>query len=184
MDYVIEGVINRIKFAREGARVERTHATPGIGSYPVGMHTFHMVTMLLILHPKASGSLIRAVVQHDIPERISGDSPHHTKIYGLINHDLQVRLEMMVNEQVFGHDAVQDLNEDEVKWLKGLDMLEFYCYCLDQMMLGNRWIRPKLTYVRDYMKRNAHRYPREIVDTFYLMEADEWEHLPDHVGAE
>ena len=183
MEYFLEGVVERIKFAREGARVERTHASPGIGSHSVGMHTFNMLTMLLILNPTASGSLIRAVVQHDIPERLTGDMPHPAKKAGVQNNDVQMQIEMHMNEQVFGHDAIQDLNEHEVKWLHGLDMLEFYCYVRDQLMLGNRNMETKRRAVENYMLKYRHKYPEAIVDTYFLIKQHGWETLPD-VGGE
>lgn len=182
MEYFLEGVVERIKFAREGARVERTHASPGIGSHSVGMHTFNMLTMLLILKPDASGSLIRAVVQHDIPERITGDMPYPAKKAGVQNNDVQAHIEMHLIEQVFGHDAVQDINDHEVKWLRGLDMLEFYCYVRDQLMLGNRGYGTKLVAVENYMEKYRHKYPEAIVDTYFLIKQHGWETLPDVVG--
>lgn len=179
MEYYLKDVVERIKFAREGARVERIHASPGIGSHSVGMHTFNMVTMLLVLYPTASGALIRAVVQHDIPERLTGDIPHPAKVAGVMNRDVQAHLEMHLNEQVFGHDAVQNLDEDEVKWLHGLDMLEFYCYVRDQLMLGNRNMETKRRAVDKYMLKYRHRYPEAIIDTYYLIKDHHWEYMPD-----
>lgn len=183
MEYFIDGIVERIKFAREGARVERTHASPGIGSHSVGVHTFNMLTMLLILKPDASGQLIRAIVQHDIPERITGDMPHPAKKAGVQNNDVQAHIEMQLNEQVFGNDAVQDLNEEEVKWLNGLDMLEFYCHIRDQLMFGNRGYETKNAAVENYMAKYRHQYPEEIVDTYFLIKQHGWETMPD-VGGE
>lgn len=183
MSYFLTDVVQRIKFAREGARVERTHASPGIGSHSVGIHTFNMITMLLILYPSASGHLIRAVVQHDIPERLTGDMPHPAKKAGIQNNDNQAKFESHINEQVFGYDAVQSLTEEEQQWLHGLDMLEFYCYVRDQLMMGNRMAQTKLKAVENYMSKYAHKYPPAILDTYHLIKQHHWEHLPD-VGGE
>jgi len=181
-EYNLPSDVSKIKFAREGARVERTHACPGIGSHSVGVHSFNMLTLLLIMKPDASGELMRAVIQHDIPERITGDIPHPAKKAGLQDDAAQQEIENYLNVLVFGHDALLDLNEDEVKWLKGLDMLEFYLYCRDQQMIGNRSIITKLNAVREYMHRYRANYPEAIVDMYYEIDQGEWETLPDAGG--
>jgi len=182
MNYFLNTVVDRIKFAREGARVERTHASPGIGSHSVGMHSFNMLTMLLVLYPDASGRLIRAVVQHDIPERLTGDVPHPAKAAGVVNRDVQAEIETHLNQQTFGHDAAQELDAEEVKWLNGLDMLEFYCYVRDQLMLGNRNMNTKLKAVEFYMTKYRHKYPETIVDAYFLIQKHSWEYMPDAGG--
>lgn len=182
MNYLLETVVERIKFAREGARVERTHASPGIGSNSVGMHTFNMLTMLLVLHPNASGLLIRAIIQHDIPERITGDTPHPAKKAGIVNLSIQALVETHLNQQTFLHDAAQELDEEETKWLHGLDMLEFYCYVRDQLMIGNRNYETKQKAVESYMMKYRHKYPDEIIDAYYLIQGHSWAYMPDAGG--
>ena len=181
-EYNLPRPMNKIKFAREAARVERTHASPGIGSHSVGSHTFNMLTMLLIMWPDAPSDLIRAIVQHDIPERITGDMPHHAKKAGVQNNLVQKQVEFYLNNLVFGHDALSTLPVDRQKWLHGLDMLEFYLWCRDQEMMGNISIRTKLRAVDEYMKKYKVNYPEEIVDLYYEISQAEWETLPDAGG--
>ena len=181
-EYSLPTIVDKIKFAREGARVERTHASPGIGSHSVGIHTFNMITMLLIMKPDASGDLIRAVVQHDIPERITGDMPHPAKKAGIQDDDKQVEVEHYLNMLVFGEHTYDDLMDEEKRWVHGLDMLEFYLYCRDQEMIGNKSIRTKLRAVEEYMHKYRHKYPEEIVDMYYEINQREWETLPDAGG--
>lgn len=181
-EYTLQSRVDKIKFAREGARVERTHASPGIGSHSVGMHSFNMLTLLLILKPDANGKLIRAVIQHDIPERITGDMPHPAKKAGVQNDDRQKLIESYLNELVFGYDAHSDLGEVDQMWLSGLDMLEFYLYCRDQEMIGNKSIRTKLRAVEEYMHRYRSKYPEQIVDLYFEISQGDWETLPDAGG--
>lgn len=178
MRYELNSRVQRVKFAREAARVERVHSSPGLGSYSDGMHTFNMLTMLLILNPEASANLIKAVVQHDIPELLSGDMSYHAKTYGIQNTEAQSELEQNVNEEVFGSHAANYLNAEEKKWLSGLDMIEYYCWCRDQLMLGNRTVEPDLARVQDIVRKNASRYHNLILDVFWEMELDDWHKVP------
>lgn len=172
-------IVQRIKFAREGANVIRVHANPGVVPYPVGMHTFNMLTMLRILRPDAPIALVWAIVEHDVPERVTGDTPHPAKVAGIMDRDRQTMFEMHINELIFGEDSVQGLSPEDVKWLHGLDMLEFYCYCRDQLMMGNRMIETKLAAVERYMKKYAHKYPERIVDVYHMLLSDGWATMSD-----
>jgi len=180
--YNLPKMQNKIKFAREGARVERTHCLPSIGSHSVGLHTFNMLTMLLIMKPDASAVLIRAVVQHDIPERIIGDTPHPAKRIGIINKKVQTYVESYLNEMVFGYDALSSLPEEDQKWLHGLDILEFYLFCRDQQMMGNKTVNTQVRYVDRFIGENRSAFPKMIVDMFYEIQTSEWETLPDQGG--
>lgn len=183
MDYFIDILVDRIKFAREAADVRRTHCSHGLTVHTVGGHTFNMLTLLLILYPDASGNLLRAVIQHDIPERVTGDMPHPAKMAGIVNKDKQTHVEIHINQQVFGDDTVQQLTEDEVKWLSGLDMLEFYCWVRDEISMGNVSYTTKLEAVHNYMSKYAHKYPTEILDAFHEIKLSKWHRMPD-IGGE
>ena len=175
--------VTRIKFAREGAAVLRTHTQAGIGPHFVGMHTFNMITMLKILHPNPSITLVWAVMEHDIAERMTGDMPRPAKKAGLLDDARQSAFEEHLNIAVFGEDHNSQLNEEELKWLSGLDMLEFYCWCKDQIMMGNRMMERKLYAVENYMERYKHKYPEKIVDTYYAIRNHDWQTMSD-IGEE
>lgn len=179
MIYVVSGLANRIKFAREAAQVHRTHATPPPQPYTVGMHTVGMLFLLRILYPDAPRSLIWAILEHDAPERITCDMSHPAKMMGLLNKTTQTQMEEELNQQVFGEDTVQRLSQIDLQWLKGLDMLEFYCWTKDQLMLGNRTVETQKRYVEKFMKKNAACFPTEILDAYYIVKNSEWQTLPD-----
>ncbi len=171
--------VTRIKFAREGAAVLRTHAQAGIGPYFVGMHTFNMITMLKILHPNPSITLVWAVMEHDIAERMTGDMPYPAKKAGLLDYVRQSAFEEHLNIAVFSEDHKSQLDEEELKWLGGLDKLEFYCWCKDQIMMGNRMMERKLYAIENYMERYKHKYPEKIVDTYYAIRNHDWQTMSD-----
>lgn len=177
--YPIPDTIDRIKFAREAAHVHRTHATAPLTPYYVGMHQHNMLSMLRILFPDAPLRLVWAIHEHDLPERLTSDMSHPAKAMGLLNYDRQSHIEQFINTEVYGRDSVQDLNDREMKWLKGLDMLEFYCWCKDQLMFGNRTVETQMRYVEKFMKREAARFPEQLLDVYYVIKDHPWHTLPD-----
>jgi len=177
--YKIDDPIDRIKFAREAAHVHRVHATAAPLPYYVGMHQHNMLSMLRILYPDAGTCLIWAIHEHDLPERLTSDMSHPAKAMGLLNKDRQAAIEAFLNTQVFGIESQPLLTPEEHEWLHGLDMLEFYCWCKDQIMLGNRTVETQMRYVEKFIPRHAANYPREIVDTYYAIKDHDWQTMPD-----
>lgn len=183
MKYQLPTIVEKIKFAREGAAVHRVHAQPGLHPYQVGMHSFNMLTMLRILKPDASLNLVWAVVKHDIPERVTCDVSHPAKAAGILNREAQMRWEKLLNEQAFGEHTEEMLTPIERMWLAGLDMLEFYCWCKDQIMMGNRMMETKKLAVERYMIKYAGKYPEVIVDAYHAIKMHHWHTMPD-IGEE
>lgn len=179
MSYHLPATADKIKFAREGGAVQRTHSTPGIGDHSVARHSFNMLTLLLILKPDASAELMKAIIMHDVPERLTGDMPHPAKRNGIQNNQAQEDIERVANIEVFGRHSEDHLTDEEERWLSGLDMLEFYCYCKDQLMIGNYSINIKKQKFEKTMKRMAHLYPVEILNAYNLIERSNWETVPD-----
>lgn len=177
--YAIEKLVDRVKYSREAANVHRTHGTPPPVPYQVGMHSFNMLSMLRIMWPDAPLRLVWAILEHDMPERLTGDMSHPAKAMGLLNFDRQSHIEMYLNSEVFGSDSVTACTPEEIKWLKGLDMLEFYCWCKDQLMLGNRTVITQKRYVEKFMIRKQHEFPIELIDLYYEVKNSEWQTLPD-----
>lgn len=125
---------------REGGDVERAHTLPHIGSYTVGKHTFDMLLLLYHLYPGTpSHTLVRAILHHDLHERWNGDSPP----------GMRRRLHSFAKESKFAQEFVDarlgisptDLSLNDQKWLRGLDVLELYIWCIDQRVgYGNNHV--------------------------------------------
>jgi len=172
----------RVKFLREASDVQRLHTIRTIGEYSNGQHSFNTLAILRLLRPDASTSLIWAIVEHDIPERLIGDVPspalHH--VYGLSKLAVS-EAEGDIISEVLGIDSLSELSEDDYKWLKGLDLLELYLYCRDQLSMGNRNLEQIKIRIEETFKMNAKNYPEEILDLFYECKNCDWVHLPDLV---
>ena len=130
--------IHRVKYAREAANVVRCHTISSLNRPTDGSHTFNMLTMLRILYPDAPKELVWAVLEHDMPEKVIGDIPHPAKNAGITNNNQVSYVETIMNTVIFGDDSVQRLSEKDKSWLSGLDMIEFYLWCKDELHLGNR----------------------------------------------
>ncbi len=177
--YQANTIIEKVKFTREAAAVSRCHTVPTIGDYPVGGHSFNMLTMLRILWPDAPIALVWAILEHDIPERLTGDIPAPTKWFKIVSKDELTIAEMEINTAIFGEDTVQKLSDEELRWLSGLDILELYMFCRDQIMLGNRNLEVMARRIERFVKNNTHRFATAVVDLFWECRDSEWEMMPD-----
>lgn len=170
--------VRRLKLALEAAYVDRCHTRRVIGEYNVGVHSFNMLTMLRLLWPTLKlgaipTSLVWAIHDHDIPERLVGDTPRNAKPH-VWRSDNADKVEQQIIEELFARYHYDDLTADEVRWLHGLDVLEFYAFCLDQRHLGNRNFDKDMSRCEEFFHNNAHLVPKEVTDMFFQMGAN-WE---------
>jgi hypothetical protein len=121
---------------REGGMVRRCHTMPHvIGTQDNAQHSFNMLILAYGLHPNPSPELIRAITFHDLHERYAGDLPAAAK---KLNPDLRSEY-MKVCTEIDHHIGTYCvLSAEDHKWLKALDGLEFWLWCNDQMVMGNR----------------------------------------------
>lgn len=179
MIYEIDGILSKIKFTREASAVSRCHTIAHHGEYPVGLHTFNMLATLRLMWPVAPLVLVWAILEHDIPERLTGDIPSPPKDHGVVGKDHLNNLEIMINTAVFGCHNLSSLNPEETTWFKGLDILELYMWCKDQEMLGNKNIRVMMARIDKFFKFNSHKVAKEIVDVYHLCYHDTWDMCHD-----
>jgi len=155
IDYDISTDIHKVKFAREAAQVQRANTLPHCGEYTNGHHIFNMLVMLRILCKLPSFRLIWAIVEHDIPERLTGDIPAPSKCAGIVNRVELSEFEQCLNSNLFGFSAESKLTPYEITWLKGLDILELYLWGKDQLMLGNRNMEVLIRRIQNYIEGNT-----------------------------
>lgn len=180
MNY-LKSKVNRVKFAREGASVRRMHTSPIIREYTNGLHSFNMLSMLFILHPTPyfCQRLAWAILQHDIPERLTGDVPAPAKWYGIINAEETDNVERSVNLSVFGEHCADGLTVAEEAWLKSLDLLEFYLFCRDEVALGNSNMQLKVNDCEKHIENIKLTWPPQVLDFYYEVKNHDWHMLPD-----
>jgi hypothetical protein len=177
--YPMENDIQKVKFAREGAAVKRCHTLPIVGEYQVGSHSFNMLSLLRILHPAPSIHLIWAILEHDIPERLTGDIPAPSKETGIVKRDILAFIEQDINQEIFGFSAENSLDDEEIMWLKGLDILELFLFCKDQKMLGNRNLDTMAHRIEKIFTHKRHLFAPEVVEFFFSVKSHHWNTMPD-----
>lgn len=131
----------KVRVAREAGHVERCHNTFHHGEYSDGLHSYHVVSLLLILHPSPRVELLKAALWHDMPERFLGDLPAPAKWY---NPELN-REYLAAEEEVLAHFGEPGLFEvltvAEKQWLHACDRLELLLWCEDQLAAGNQHVK-------------------------------------------
>lgn len=177
--YKLGTSLEKIKFTREAASVMRCHTITHHGEYSVGHHSFNMLTMLRILYPDAPVALIWAIIEHDIPERLTGDIPSPVKWFKIINKIELNKIECEINIAIFGEDLNTILEPHQIMWLAGLDILELFMWCKDQLMLGNENVLVMISRIDKFIKNNNDKFPIEIVNLYYETKLLPWRMCPD-----
>ena len=161
--------LKRIKFAREGGAVKRCHVHTIVGEYTNSQHCFNMACMARVLFPNYRKEFFFAILSHDLPERITGDIPAPAKWFKFVdNEHLSVVEEHILQETGFNY----NLDEDEMKALKGLDILEFYLWCMDQRSFGNTNVNYIIETVEEFIQENV--FPYHIMNIFLAVKRGDW----------
>ena len=172
-------VTRKIKFMREAASIRRCHTVPILGDYNVGYHSFNMLAMLRLLWPETPIRLVWAIVEHDLPERLTGDIPSPVKWFKIVSKDHLAQAEHDILMDVLGSDTLTLLNKDEAKWLAALDIFELALFCRDQLMLGNRNLEVMLERIHNFVRKRAAMFAPEVLDAYWESFGDDWSLMPD-----
>lgn len=171
----------KIKFLREAAVIRRCHTIPVLNGdqYVVGLHSFNMLAMLRILWPEAPVRLLWAILEHDVPERLTGDIPAPVKWFKIVSKDSLAQAEHDILVDVLGSDTMIALSTDEQKWLAALDIFELALFCRDQMMLGNRNLEVMLGRIHNFVRKSASLFAPRVLDAYWESFGDDWSMMPD-----
>lgn len=150
-------LFEQVESLRASGHVARWHVFPQLGSrQTVAEHSGQAVSLLLLLHPGPSLSLIKAMLWHDSAERIVGDVPAPVRRQFPEYSEIYEKIEVLVHDQ--HHPAVSramtDLTIEECQWLKAIDVLELVMHCHDLEMLGNRHAAIARNRACDYLKND------------------------------
>lgn len=182
--YRLIGRVERIKMLREAADVQRLHTKRTIGEYTNGHHTFGMLALLRLLWPEAPMSLVWAIIEHDLPERLIGDTPSPAIHFGgFIDKEKLVEAEESILAEIFEYHFFPGLEGQDLlqyQWLKGLDLLDLFLFCKDQKRLGSKNLLQIEHRCMEVFKGRAGDFPKEILNVFWECWHDtEWSSLPD-----
>jgi len=119
-----------------GSAVKRFHTIPTINEETVGQHSFGVAMVVLaITEQKASTTLLRAALFHDMAEGITGDTPFTSKAaFPMVKYALAAVEEDWEKQNGF-HIELDERDRNTLKWA---DMIQLLLYCKMQRDLGNR----------------------------------------------
>jgi 5'-deoxynucleotidase YfbR-like HD superfamily hydrolase len=180
MSYQLETAVQRVKFAREAGAVRRLHIHRIIGEYDIAQHTYGALCLLRVLNPDAPSRLLWAILSHDKPERLTGDIPSPAK-YNCHWFDKE-KYAKHEDEILAGTGFNWDeLTPEEEQWLKAIDALEFFLFCLDQEQLGHRGLsKPKRKIMR-YIEMEIDNWPSVPAAFYAELKTAPWE-MCDELG--
>ena len=169
-------LIERLQLYRAAARTERCHNVPPIHRQTVGEHTFGMLALLRLIYPCAPLELVWAVLDHDVPEGVTGDipSPMLARYAQLKNGDAQAARD---TQDAYLLSRPDQLRPDHFKIYKFCDRMELAIFALEEADTGNSKmltlyytcmrsiekdrltdVTPEALQVYDYVKTYAERY--------------------------
>lgn len=147
----MDDIGSQAEFLRAGAYTRRYHGWRTLMDDPVGIHSFNVVNILLLIRPNASRALIIAAIRHDGAEWVCGDAPSTAK---RAVPELKVALDSY--ERATWHAAgfstpTADLTPEEKLELKLADYLDGMMFCVQELAMGNRLIIPVYHVFNGYM---------------------------------
>lgn len=132
---------HEVRALREAGNVARCHTIPS-SPYSVGHHSWGALTLLLLLAPAPSVGLVKVVAWHDAPERWAGDLPAPAR-WGSAELDATyAAVEERITARAFPAlaEALRLLSEDDLRWLRLVDSLDFILWAREEMYRGNRHV--------------------------------------------
>lgn len=137
-----EGAINykvqKIKALREGGDTLRSHTLGEHNRVDIGKHSWGVAILIYILHPSPSKELLIEALLHDVPERWAGDPP--APICWGVGRKMKNeyrKITQIIREELGIIQPAGCLSATDMWWLKSCDMLDFWLWCNEQIMLGN-----------------------------------------------
>lgn len=133
---------------REAGHTRRCHGTKIIGEQTVAEHSFHVAMLCIeICQGKASAELLKAALYHDLPECETGDVPAPVKWKSPAVAGALEEMEQEFNER---HNLHVSITAEELIILKWADSLELAFFCVDQLMMGNRFVKHMYNSIMHY----------------------------------
>lgn len=110
------------RFLKMG-QVKRWHTVPDV-SQTTAEHSWGVALFITLYHPCPPARLLRAAILHDLHESEFGDIPSHIKE----KYPYLVQIEEAEEQLFFRNQGIDnpydELNDNELKWLKIADMSE------------------------------------------------------------
>jgi 5'-deoxynucleotidase YfbR-like HD superfamily hydrolase len=127
-----------LEFIVSGSEVTRYHTVTTLVRETVGHHSHGVAMMVLLINPRASGSLLRAALMHDLAEHQTGDIPSPAKReYGIGEQVNELEHRLMLEAGI----EFPELSAEDLRTLKLADIAQGAMYCLREVSLGNKMMQ-------------------------------------------
>ena len=133
-----------------GLGIKRYHLKRTLRTQTVAEHSARIVAFIHMVHPNASGNLLRAAILHDVSEIVTGDVPSPVKWN---NPVLAAELNRVSGEYEIAHGLRMTLFGREARLLKWADYAEGVQFCTDELRMGNENMLGSLRRYVDAMNR-------------------------------
>ena len=146
-------IFENICMVRRFGGTRRFHAERFVGPPETVFHHSASVALILMMTEpeRCTANLLKAAICHDLEEGLTGDIPAPAKwASGNVFEELEHRI------REFYKIPHPELTEEELQLLKAADFLDCSLTCLDQRMMGNRFI--------DNVFENLDRYQAKCIN--------------------
>ncbi len=157
-----------LEFIVSGSEVTRYHTVTTLVRETVGHHSHGVAMMVLLLNPRASGSLLRAALMHDLAEHQTGDIPSPAKReYGIGDQVNELEHRLMLEAGI----EFPELSLEELRTLKLADIAQGAMFCLREVSLGNKMMRKVFARYSEYAEdMQPVGREREVFNAIYDLE--------------
>lgn len=156
-----------LQFVRQGAEVERFHATKTLQVETVGTHSHGVAMLCYALSVGApSVDLLMAALCHDLAEQVYGDIPAPTKrALGISEACAELEDECLAQRGL-----LFTLTPEEERILKLADILDGMLFCVREAQLGSRLVAGVYARYAGYFNTVAFPEDREAFSIFNELE--------------
>lgn len=149
----------------ESGFVKRWHTTLMPVEQTLAHHQWGVATIIAILHPNPSATLLKAALLHDCHEKILGDWPHSAKAENPALAEFEKAYERKFRME---HGIDYELEADEHLWLTFADRMESFYF-----LSGIMFLTPKLMEIRVEALTLANQAAMGLQAFGFFQEADE-----------
>jgi len=144
------------------SQVTRYHEEPGPYPQTIAAHSWGVAWIIGEFHPNPSISLLRAALEHDLPEHLTSDLSFQSKRrFPQLVSAMDSATELA--EDQMGILSTRKLTEEELWWLRWADLLEAALWCRYQVQrLGVMIYLERWKGCEEPMKKMLARAPRSF----------------------
>jgi 5'-deoxynucleotidase YfbR-like HD superfamily hydrolase len=129
---------------RRAGDVKRYHAQTHVVTQTVASHSWNLVRIATTIWPDIPRHIILYCIYHDIAEGCVGDLPYTTKLRSKVIKDEIDGLEsesILAMSKIWQTPILPALTNEEKKFVKAVEYVEFAEYSWVEKNLGNRYIQ-------------------------------------------